>query len=452
MFEHTELVQEALTLLNDPDVSDITKLRIGAQMSMVFEAVQATAIASLAIQDGWEATDGFPRMWDDGPQLIRVSDDGVPIDETLPLDIAAAKHISVGTASWMIRDIVHLKTRHPFTWEAIHTHQLPLWQAQHVTQNCTSYELTAEQTFAVDAQIGPALGKVGPKRLKNLIKAAVMNVAPEQVEEIAARTRKQRYVTKEAVHDDPATTTLYARLDTSDAVFFDSTIDRMADILAQQGDDRDKDHRRAAAVGILATPALALSMLGVDTDKPVIPTQVAASALPTTQIHVIISDEALLDDNGLGRVEKIGPVLTRHLTGILGHSKVRVTPIIYVTNTQPGVDAYEIPARIREQVIQRDRYEVFPFSSREARRQDLDHTLPYARGKPNQTRADNLGPLSRKAHRAKTFDDFQLFQTEPGVFWWKTRRGQIFRVGPDGTTDHTPKPFCQTLKEEPPPF
>ena len=109
-----------------------------------------------------------------------------------------------------------------------------------------------------------------------------------------------------------------------------------------------------------------------------------------------------------------------------------------INGYEPAVDAYEIPKRIREEVIIRDRVEIFPFSSREARRQDLDHTTPFERGAPKQTRASNLGPLSRRAHRAKTHHPgWELIQTRPGVFWWRTGMNQIFRVGPNGTTVFT---------------
>jgi len=98
------------------------------------------------------------------------------------------------------------------------------------------------------------------------------------------------------------------------------------------------------------------------------------------------------------------------------------------------VDAYEIPESIRQAVILRDRHEVFPWSSREARHLDMDHTDPYTPGRAGQTRPSNLGPLSRRAHRAKTFGGWQLTQPEPGVFIWHTRLGQTIRVGPNGTT------------------
>lgn len=50
----------------------------------------------------------------------------------------------------------------------------------------------------------------------------------------------------------------------------------------------------------------------------------------------------------------------------------------------------------------RDACETFPYSSRTARRLDLDHTQPYISRATGQTRPDNLGPITRRVHRAKT--------------------------------------------------
>jgi len=140
----------------------------------------------------------------------------------------------------------------------------------------------------------------------------------------------------------------------------------------------------------------------------------------------------------VARVENLGPTLVTQLSKLVGHTRIKITPVIWLGDNEPVVDAYEIPRLIRETVWLRDRYEVSPFSTREARKQDLDHSNPYRVGVPGQTRPSNLGPLSRKAHRAKTLSPgWRLIQTEPGVFWWKTRLGQVFRVGPEGTTNHT---------------
>ena len=212
-----------------------------------------------------------------------------------------------------------------------------------------------------------------------------------------------------------------------------------------QGDTRDKDTLRARAIGILATPALALSMLGVHTrrgcdptqpDPPVITPEMATRALPVTHAYVHLYSASLARGLGVARAEKIGPVLVSQLSRVLGHSQIRLTPVLHVGYTDPGVDSYHIPQRLRDQVFLRDQWEVFPFSSREARTLDLDHTIPFEPDKDKQTRFDNLGPLTRRAHRAKTHGDFTLIQHQPGIFWWRTRLGQILRVGPDGTTDY----------------
>ena len=78
---------------------------------------------------------------------------------------------------------------------------------------------------------------------------------------------------------------------------------------------------------------------------------------------------------------------------------------------------------------------IFPHSSRSARRLDLDHTIPYVDGVGNQTRPDNLGPLTRGVHRAKTATRWHLRQPTSGVFWWTSPHHQHYRVTNQGTDD-----------------
>ncbi|MFZ2165247.1 MAG: hypothetical protein WAV45_07265, partial [Propionibacteriaceae bacterium] len=91
----------------------------------------------------------------------------------------------------------------------------------------------------------------------------------------------------------------------------------------------------------------------------------------------------------------------------------------------------------------RNPVEVFPFSSRNSGRCDLDHTSPYrhAQRKPAaktpsspQTRASNLGPLSRKVHRAKTLGAWTITQPTPGTFSWTSPMGLTYTVDRTGTT------------------
>ena len=46
---------------------------------------------------------------------------------------------------------------------------------------------------------------------------------------------------------------------------------------------------------------------------------------------------------------------------------------------------------------------------------------------------ENLGPLSRKAHRAKTHGRWKLEQPTPGTFHWTSPHGYQYQVTPTGT-------------------
>jgi hypothetical protein len=97
------------------------------------------------------------------------------------------------------------------------------------------------------------------------------------------------------------------------------------------------------------------------------------------------------------------------------------------------LDCYEIPDRLREQVVATDPYSVAPFATAEARHCDLDHIYPYQPGIPGQTNAANLAPLSRKAHRLKTHADWIYRRVGPIEFEWTTHAGQRVRVDQAGS-------------------
>lgn len=58
-------------------------------------------------------------------------------------------------------------------------------------------------------------------------------------------------------------------------------------------------------------------------------------------------------------------------------------------------------------------------------------------GRGGQTRLENLGPLSRRAHRAKTHGGWRLTQPQPGTFHWRSPAGFEYLVTPRGTTTLT---------------
>jgi len=439
MFERRAAI-EAVAILADPSSSAFHCFKAASELKSIAEAAEAEALGYLAEENSWTSNNDDYDMI--GQRFVRIGDDGTPlIDEALPLEVAAAMGLSAGMATCLLRDVVNLKERHPYTWEAVQEGVLPLWRAQQVSQTCASFRLDAAETIRVDQQVRHVLGRVGWKRARQVLKATIMKTAPLKVAARIEEQRQARYCNKYST-DDPATTFISACLDTADAIYFDAAVDRIADILGEQGDTSDKDMRRAKAVGILGTPAHALQLMGmpsrrgVDEASPVpVPSQeMVERQRPTAQVYVHINADSLQADTEVVRVEKLGPAMVSQLGQILGHSRIRLTPVLRVgVSVEEPVDSYEIPRLQGEQVVLRDRFEVFPFSSRDARGLDMDHTSPYRSGIPGQTRPSNLGPLSRRAHRAKTHCGWKLNQPKPGVFEWTTRYGQVFTVGPNGT-------------------
>ena len=169
------------------------------------------------------------------------------------------------------------------------------------------------------------------------------------------------------------------------------------------------------------------------TVPPTLTAKLASVLTPRAQVYVHVHVDNLNNPNAVARVEGAEPILVSQIANLTRASKVRVTPVVHVGAGSIAVDAYEIPDQIREEVLARDIYEVFPWSSREARGLDIDHTDPYRSGLPGQTRIGNLGPLSRKAHRIKTHGGWRLKQPQPGVFIWRTPAGQQVRVDHAGS-------------------
>ena len=417
------------------------RLRAASDARVRAEIDEAVAIAELAALHAWPVDAPIEMV---GARPVRIGADGTLLhDEFLPLEVAAIKGISVTAATWLIRDVVNLKARHPHTWFQMTRGHLPVFRACQLAAEVAQYDLSLSQAQQLDEQLAPKLPGLSWTRALRLARGLIVKIAPERVAALRARAGTQRYVRRH-VTDDPLAGFISARIDTADALALDAALDRMADLLARRGNADDRDARRARSLGILAAPERAQELLaGADPDGK-------ERFLPEAKLYVHVAEETLLTGAGPVRVEGIGPLSATMLKQLLGHSRVRITPVVR-PYAKVATDSYEIPDQIRDQVILRDAVDVFPWSSRLSRNQDLDHTDPYRRDAPpgaGQTRAANLGPVSRKPHRAKTFCIWQLRQPESGIFHWTSPTGHRYRTDRTGTrrVEH-PDPRVQELNE-----
>jgi hypothetical protein len=247
-------------------------------------------------------------------------------------------------------------------------------------------------------------------------------------------------------------------------------VSHLAEVLRVQGDLEELQLRRAKAVAILADPATACLLLArsrqqhadvqegetergpEDETAAYLSAVNAASELgrlllaqgatalarlrPRSVIYVHISEESLRARVGVLRAEGIGPIGLSELPELLGRDAVVVQPVIAPRDEAP-VDTYEVPRTMREALIVSQPFEVFPWGTLPARAAELDHTIPYRPpdhgGPPDQTRVDNLGPLARSHHNAKTHGGFQLRQPTPGTYLWRIPSGYWYQVDRTGT-------------------
>ena len=161
-------------------------------------------------------------------------------------------------------------------------------------------------------------------------------------------------------------------------------------------------------------------------------------ARPRAVVYVHLSAEALTAGTGIARVEDVGPVLLSRLRLLLGElCTINLKPVIDLPAGHTPIDAYEIPASLREQLLLRNPADVFPYAAAVSRSIDIDHTIPYLHpdrgGPPGQTRLGNLGPHVRRHHRLKTHGGWQVRQPEPGIWLWRSPHKRIYLVNATGT-------------------
>jgi hypothetical protein len=117
-----------------------------------------------------------------------------------------------------------------------------------------------------------------------------------------------------------------------------------------------------------------------------------------------------------------------------GDTQVVIKPVIDLTD-QVQVDNYEVPDRMREREILRQGSCVFPWCTRSARTADMDHIDLYdPSGIGGPTSDDNLAPLCRRHHRAKTHTRWRYDKIDPTTFVWRSPAGLSYRSDHTGTT------------------
>lgn len=388
-------------------------------------------------------------------------------------EVAAALGLSTDAGRRLVADALELAYRLPGVWRRVESLDVPLWRARQVAQATGS--LSGEAVAYVDRHLGAARGAVRMWQVNNLVAEALARFEPERARAEAAADAERR-----AFDVDLGGTTLGGLtevrgwLELPDALDLDAAVRDAAAQRSAWGDGEALDVRRARGVGDLAREHLqwsGLDSIGLGAEPPeddaVVPGSVAARQaerrrVPGRQmtLYVHLSEAAVTGPaaaaGALGRVENTrAPVLQEAVRRWCGSpdARVIVRPVLDL-GADVGVDRYEIPDRIAEQVTVRDGACVFPYCGRPARSADLDHIEPYrdrgggSRGRSAvepapQTRPSNLAPLCREHHRYKTRRWWGYARSEDGEYTWTSEvTGRRYLRGARGTVaiDADPRP------------
>ncbi|MCP3424245.1 HNH endonuclease [Nocardioides pinisoli] len=402
-----------------------------------------------------------------------IAGEGCPlVAEFCVAELGSVLKISTTAAKKLIGHALELRHRLPRLWAQVHAGAVPAWRARAVAETTihSTPSLTREAVGFVDAQVAAVAGKVGPAQLDRLVAEATKRydlAVPDPTADpedgwLHVDPRHASIDTQDVHY--AGTMRMEAELDIADALDVDRALAHGAATLKALGSTESLNVRRAKALGDLARTQTALDLHTTGSG-----TTTAGSTpddgLPVAREVVLHAHfNATLD--GLSTV--FGPtgrleegqrlVLLDQIKSWCADSRTKVTikPVIDL-NTHLRAPGYDIPDKLREQVILRDRTCVFPWCTRPARRADIDHVIPHdpdaqaeGRPQPGPTQTDNLAALCRTHHRLKTHSAWRYRMVAPGTYEWTSPHGHRYRRDHTGTSSIDP-PLTRSVDPPDPP-
>ena len=450
------------------DLCDATAAGLLAAAGDAVRARRLAEVADLEVLAQWAAIHGDDPLdgLDDrardharriGKVLRQVGGDGTPGVQDFCLgEIAIARGTHVLTTRFLMADVLDLIHRMPQTWAVCRTGEAEPWVARKVAS--MSRHLPADRMWIVDQAIARMIAHEATSRTLDVAEAKIVEADPaahEQKDE-DAQERLFAAVGQSDPHDQ--TRMIVARVTAADAAGVDAILERVAEILVTSHPDATLDERRSLAMGYfgrlgelfalllrdaastdpddlaraLALPADVLELLA----DPVI----AARIAPQSVLYVHLHEHTLLTEDGVARVEGLGPHTLTQLQVLLAGRTVTVTPVIDLAD-RVRTTAYEHPESLKRRVQLITGGDYWPYAASTGRGVDYDHPTtfdhdagpPQDGGPPGQTGTHNSGPLGRRHHRWKTHAGYRSRQSGHGRYIWETPHGLTLLVDHRGT-------------------
>ncbi len=166
-------------------------------------------------------------------------------------------HVAAAT---LMADALDVRHRLPRLWAELTAGHVRVWQARHVASRTRATGLTLAQARQVDDTTTPYLASLPWGRFLELLEARIIAADPEAAEARRIAAELERFVIT-GQSNEHGLKSLVAKATAGEVIYLVAMVDRIAEILLQQGDTDPVGVRRSKALGILAHPARALAML-----------------------------------------------------------------------------------------------------------------------------------------------------------------------------------------------
>jgi hypothetical protein len=185
-------------------------------------------------------------------------------DEDFAARLCLMTRQSDAACEFLVRDVCVLMDRLPLTWTAVTVGIATLAQGRKAADAVWLAELDEDEARYVDERIAVCAGRVTGARFQRALRAAVMKANPALFRKNAAKVAKERFVRRWDT-DDARSAFVKALVDKPAAIYFDATVQLIADRLRSDGGDGTNDELRAQAFALMANPAAAVQYIGVPT-------------------------------------------------------------------------------------------------------------------------------------------------------------------------------------------
>jgi hypothetical protein len=438
---------------------DLGELDSGATLDVAAAALRASRAADaeiLQLAAHWaDLHPGREGVRHDGwlERSVQLGGEGTPeVMEFCPAELAVMLQIHPLGCRGLIGEALDGRHRLPHLWAlTVHELRVPSWVMRKIAR--MTRHLTQATAAVIDARIAgdtDHAATLSPSRLFDLVAGLVLAADNRSADEDRADALGKRFVNISDHQSDPGTTGIYGCVDDAGGQVLEATITQLAQALADAGDTDPVDVRRAKALVLLATPALALQyQLGLVPPQTTVPDEPDLAALaavlatidsaklaPTVVLYLHLTDHTLFtQDDGVARFEGVGPITRDHLIDLLGHTNVVVKPVLLPVQHR-AADSYEYTGSLREAVLALHPRDVYPYAVGASRHFDIDHTEGYDdTGPPGQTSVGNAGPMSRHHHRIKTHGPMSVKQPKLGTYVWRTPHRHYTMTDNTGTHD-----------------